>query len=94
MSYTALDGAALGIRAFGLYQVELPPGGETVAHDHTHDRAEDAYAFVAGSGHVIVDGEEVEAVPGRFVAVSPESTRLVRAGGAGLAFIAICAPLG
>jgi uncharacterized cupin superfamily protein len=87
-------GEALGIRAFGLYQVELPPGGETVAHDHAGDRAEDAYAFLSGSGHVIVDGAEVEAVPGRFVAVSPGSTRQVRAGTGGLVFIAICAPVG
>ena len=26
-------GQALGLRAFGLYQVELPPGEQTVGHD-------------------------------------------------------------
>jgi hypothetical protein len=30
----------LGIRAFGLYQVELPPGAETVGHNHLDDGAE------------------------------------------------------
>ncbi len=43
-------GEALGIRAFGLYQVELPPGGETVRHDHISDGAEDVYAILHGTG--------------------------------------------
>jgi uncharacterized cupin superfamily protein len=84
-------GQALGITAFGIYQVELPPAGETVRHDHRDDRAEDLYAAVAGSGVVVVDGEEVPIAPGQFVAVDPESTRYVRTGGEGLCFIAVCA---
>ena len=83
-------GAALGLERFGIYQVELPPGAETVAHDHTEDGAEDVYAVLAGSGWVIVDGEDVPVEPGMFVAVDRASTRQVRAGPAGLAYIAIC----
>jgi mannose-6-phosphate isomerase-like protein (cupin superfamily) len=83
-------GAALGVRGFGLYQVELPAGGQTVSHDHADDGAEDVYAVLQGSGVVVVDGEEVEIGPGQFVAVTPESTRHVRAGEHGLTFIAIC----
>ena len=83
-------GAALGVERFGLYQVELPPGAETVAHDHTEDGAEDVYAVLAGSGWVIVDGEDVPVEPGMFVAVDRTSTRQVRAGPAGLAYIAVC----
>jgi hypothetical protein len=41
-------GQALGVEAFGLYQIELPPGAETVAHDHAADGAEDAYAVIRG----------------------------------------------
>ena len=85
-------GDALGLRAFGLYQVELPAGAQTVAHDHRSDRAEDAYAVLRGAGTVVVDGEEVPVAPGDFIAVTPESTRLVRAGDAGLVFLAVCAP--
>ncbi|MDX6617777.1 MAG: hypothetical protein QOK36_163 [Gaiellales bacterium] len=84
-------GAALGVRAFGLYQVELPPGAETVRHDHAADGAEDAYAIIHGNGTVVVDGEDVPVWPGRFIAVTPDSTRSVRAGDAGLVFIAVCA---
>jgi uncharacterized cupin superfamily protein len=84
-------GQALGVRAFGMYQVELPPGAETVRHDHMDDRAEDVYAIVDGIGTVIVDGREVPVGPGEFIAVTPESARHVRAGDSGLIFIAVCA---
>lgn len=73
-----------------MYQVELPAGGETVLHDHVEDGAEDAYAFIGGSGWVIVDGEEVPVASGDFVAVTVESARHVRAGHDGLVLIAVC----
>lgn len=82
----------LGIRSFGAYQVELPPGEQSVGHHHRDDRAEDMYAVIRGSGVVVVDGAEVAVVPGRFIAVSPDSLRYARAGPSGLVFIAICAP--
>lgn len=85
-------GSALGVRSFGVYQVELPPGGESVAHDHAADRAEDVYAIVRGGGTVLVDGEAVPALPGAFIAVAPDSTRRVCAGDDGLVYIAVCAP--
>jgi quercetin dioxygenase-like cupin family protein len=85
-------GDELGVSAFGLYQVELPPGAETVRHDHRDDRAEDAYAVLRGSGVVVVDDEEITVSTGDFIAVTPDSTRHVRAGAAGLVFIAVCAP--
>ena len=85
-------GDELAISAFGLYQVELPAGAQTVRHDHREDRAEDAYAVLRGSGVVIVDDEYVAVAPGDFIAVTPDSTRQVRANAGGLVFIAVCAP--
>ena len=85
-------GADLGITAFGLYQVELPAGAETVRHDHRDDQAQDAYAVLRGSGVVIVDEQAVPVGPGDFIAVTPEATRQVRANEEGLVFIAVCAP--
>jgi uncharacterized cupin superfamily protein len=84
-------GHALGVRAFGIYQVELPPGAETVRHNHADDGAEDVYAVLHGTGTVIVDGQDVPVAPGQFIAVSPESARHVRAGDSGLILIAVCA---
>lgn len=81
---------SLGISAFEVYKVELPPGAETVLHDHVADQVEDVYAFLRGSGWVIVDGEPVAVRPTQFVAVSLESSRFVRAGEEGLDFIAVC----
>jgi uncharacterized cupin superfamily protein len=83
-------GAALGVERFGIYLVELPPGAETVAHDHTADGAEDVYAVLRGSGVVLVDGEDVPVRPGMFIAVDTDSNRLVRAGSDGLVYIAVC----
>lgn len=84
-------GEAIGITAFGLYQIELPAGEETVPHDHTDDGAEDAYAILRGTGWLVVDGEETPVVPGQYMAVTVESSRHLRAGADGLVFIAVCA---
>jgi mannose-6-phosphate isomerase-like protein (cupin superfamily) len=45
---------------------------------------------IGGSGKVVVDGEDVPVWPGVFVAVTPNSTRYVQAGDAGLVYIAVC----
>jgi uncharacterized cupin superfamily protein len=86
-------GEAIGISAFGLYQIDLPAGEETVAHDHRDDGAEDAYAIVDGNGWVVVDGEETPVAPGQFIGVAVESVRHLRAGPGGMTFIAVCAAL-
>lgn len=80
----------LGVTAFEVYQVELPPDGETVRHHHVDDQVEDVYAFLRGGGWVIVDDQEVPVTPGEFIAVAIESRRMVRAGDEGLDFIALC----
>ena len=81
---------ALGISAFEVYQVELPPGAETVRHNHLDDGVEDLYFVVSGDGWVMVDDEQLPLRPGLFVAVTVESARHVRAGTGGLAFVALC----
>lgn len=88
--YDKSIGQALGVRTFGIYQVELPPQAETVRHDHRDDGAEDVYAILHGTGVVLVDDEEVAVGPGQCIAVTPGSARYVRAGADGLVFIAVC----
>jgi uncharacterized cupin superfamily protein len=82
---------ALGLSAFGVYQVELPPGAETVQHDHRDDGAEDLYVVLRGDGRLIVDEESVPIRPGQFIAVTVESSRQIQAGGDGLLLLALCA---
>lgn len=81
----------LGLVAFEMYQVELPPGASTEPHDHEHDGVEDAYAVIRGGGWLVVDDQEVPLVAGDFVAVTQESRRHVRASDHGCVLIAVCA---
>ena len=61
-------------------------------HDHVDDGVEDTYAFLRGSGWLVVDDETVAVEPGQFAAVTISSRRQVRAGVDGLVIIALCAP--
>ena len=61
---------ALGIRAFEVYTVELPPNAETVRHDHLDDGVEDLYFIVSGEGRAFADEESVPLQPGRFAGES------------------------
>lgn len=81
----------MGVRAFEVYQVELPPGGSTEQHTHADDGVEDVYAVIHGDGWVVVEGQRTAVAPGQFFAVDLEATRCVEAGSQGLALIAICA---
>ncbi|MGC4112908.1 MAG: hypothetical protein QM747_21320 [Nocardioides sp.] len=85
-------GEALGISAFGLFRVDLPPDESTVSHDHTEDQVEDVYVVLDGAGWVVIDGTDVALDAGELIAVDPRATRFVRAGPRGMDFLAICAP--
>jgi quercetin dioxygenase-like cupin family protein len=80
---------ALGVSAFGINQLELPPNAEGPEHDHSGDGQEEVYAVVRGSGTVKIGDEEHELRPGVFVFTSPDQSRQMRAGPDGLAWIGI-----
>lgn len=80
----------LGLAAFEMYQVELPPGASTVPHDHLRDGVEDAYAIVRGGGWLVVDDKRVPVKAGHFVAVTKESSRFIVAGERGCVLVAVC----
>jgi quercetin dioxygenase-like cupin family protein len=82
---------ALGVTAFEVYQVELPPDASTVPHDHLDDHHDDVYAITAGSGWLIVDGETTPVSPGQFISVDMHHVRHLHAGPRGLTLIAVCA---
>lgn len=83
-------GEHLGITAFEVYQVELPPGESTEPHNHLEDQVEDVYAVIRGDGWLVVDDDAVPIATGTFIAVTLESTRHVLAGDHGLTLIAVC----
>ncbi|WP_296391599.1 cupin [Williamsia sp.] len=82
---------ALHVSAFEVYQVELPPGAETVPHDHLDDRNDDVYAVIAGDGWIVIDGASIAVGPGQFVSVELHHRRHLHAGPDGLTVIAVCA---
>src|SRR5215813_8377129 len=79
----------LGVGAFKVNRLELPPGAEGPEHDHAANGEEEVYAVVGGSGTVVVDGEEIAVQPGNFVFCSPDARRQMRAGDEGLVWIGI-----
>jgi len=66
--------AALGVTAFGVNAVVLPPGFES--HKHFHDEQEELYFVHAGRlVFQFGDGSEHEVGPGGLARVSPSTVR-------------------
>jgi quercetin dioxygenase-like cupin family protein len=84
---------ALGTNAFGINQIELPPGSQGPEHDEAGTTHEEVYVVLEGTGVLTIDGQDVELRPGRYVRVAPQVSRRVTAGDEGLVFIAIGAPI-
>jgi quercetin dioxygenase-like cupin family protein len=81
--------SSLGARAIKLNRFENVPGQAGKEHDERETGQEEIYIAVGGSGVLVVDGEEVDFHPGRFVLVEADSTRQVVAGDEGLAYVVV-----
>jgi len=84
----------LGVLAFGVNWIELPPGAEGREHDESGSGQEEVSVVIAGSGTFRVDGEDVQVSTGDFLRFDPETTRCPVAGPEGLTLLAIGAPRG
>jgi mannose-6-phosphate isomerase-like protein (cupin superfamily) len=82
----------LGVTAFGFSQIDFPPDKVGSEHDETESGQEEVYLVLAGGGTMVIDGEEVELRPGRYVFVAPGSTRRPHAGPDGLSWVVVGAP--
>ena len=103
MAYTVVDSAdveasfgafrkmrqALGVTGFGVNQLDLPAGATGREHDETDGGQEEVYVVLAGGGTMLVDGEPVELVAGRWLRIDPGATRVPTAGPDGLSLIMI-----
>jgi uncharacterized cupin superfamily protein len=86
---------ALGLTAFGINQEEWPANADGhPEHDHSEDGQEEVFCILEGSGKIVVDGEDVELKPGRYVWVDAASKRKIFAGADGLKLIAVGSPPG
>ena len=84
-----LVASGLEARAIRMNQFDNGPDQAGKEHDERESGQEEIYSALAGSGVIVVDGEEVPLEPGRYVLVEPSSTRQVIAGPEGLAYLIV-----
>jgi uncharacterized cupin superfamily protein len=68
---------SLGLDAFGMNLVEIPPGERIPEHDEIDRDQEEVFLVLEGSPSLVVDGREIEAPAGTFARLDPELRRTV-----------------
>jgi mannose-6-phosphate isomerase-like protein (cupin superfamily) len=86
--------SALGITAFGVQVMDLPPSYTTDSHDETASGQEELYVALSGSGGVLLDDESIPIAEGRLVVVPPERSRKLASGPGGLRVLVVGATPG
>ncbi len=82
--------AELGVSAFGVQVIQLPPGYEDYPeHDHAETGQEEVFLPLRGSGWMEIEGDRVELDPETCVRVGPDVRRKIHAGPQGLRVLAI-----
>lgn len=82
--------AELGVEAFGLAVLDLPPKLEQYPeHDHSGDGQQEVYVALSGSGEIEIEGERHRVDPGTMIMVGPGVTRKVLTGDEPLRLLAI-----
>ena len=74
----ALVRRSLGLAAFGMNAVEIPPGEQIPEHDETDRDQEEVFFALAGDPTLVVDGEDHPLRQGTFARLDPERRRTVR----------------
>jgi quercetin dioxygenase-like cupin family protein len=82
--------AELGVEAFGLQVLDIPPNMDQLpGHDHADDGQQEVYVPLSGSGEIEIDGERHPLLPGSMVMVNPGVDRRLITGEDPLRLIAI-----
>src|SRR3954469_1190449 len=68
---------SLGLDAFGMNLVEIPPGERIPEHDETGRDQEEVFLVLEGSPSLVVDGREIETPAGTFARLDPHLQRTV-----------------
>ena len=68
---------SLGLSAFGMNLVEIPPGDRIPEHDENDRDQEEVFIFLDGSPSLVVDGREIETPAGTFARLDPHLKRTV-----------------
>ena len=68
---------SLGLEAFGMNLVEIPPGERIPEHTELDRDQEEVFVVLEGSPSLVVDGREIEAPAGTFARLDPHLSRTV-----------------
>jgi uncharacterized cupin superfamily protein len=68
----------LGLKAFGINVVEIPPGEQIPEHDEIDRDQEEVFYVLSGSPTLIIDGEDHAVRAGTFARLDPVHSRTVR----------------
>jgi uncharacterized cupin superfamily protein len=79
----------LGLSAFGVNVVEIPPGEQIPEHDELARDQEEIFLTLAGSPTLVIDGADHPLPDGTFARLDPEHKRTVRNDGEGAASVLI-----
>ena len=77
----------LGIRAFGVQIMDLPPDYTTRSHDETESGQEELYIALSGSGAVLIENppeERVRLDPDHLARIGPSVARRLQSGPDGM----------
>jgi mannose-6-phosphate isomerase-like protein (cupin superfamily) len=74
--------AELGVSAFGMNVIDMPPGITDAypEHDHAEDGMEEVYVALKGSAELDIEGEKIRLEPDTMVRVASGTMRTVRTG--------------
>jgi len=73
----ALARKSLGLNAFGMNVVELPPGETIPEHDETLTDQEEVFITLSGEATMVIDGQDHPAPAGTFTRLDPQTLRTV-----------------
>ncbi len=81
----------LGITAFGVQIMDLPPDYTTKSHDETATGQEELYLGLRGSGAVVIDesGEHLPLDPDHLARIGPAVARTLTSGPEGLRVLCV-----
>jgi uncharacterized cupin superfamily protein len=69
---------SLGLAAFGINLVDIPPGETIPEHDETDRDQEEVFVVLSGVTALVIDGEEHPAPEGTFARLAPARRRTIR----------------
>jgi len=81
--------AGLGITAFGVQVMDLPPDYVTESHDESDTGQQELYVALRGSGAVVVEGEDLALDSEHLVRVDAGRDRVLRSGPAGVRVLCV-----